>query len=158
MAIPWTADFWDFTVLDYEKGQWVLSIQSESCAEILTHRCTCSSHVCSEFFGDDHNDDNPLTNLIMSDKAHFHMDGFTNAHNCIIWATENPMALHEKELHPQGVTIWCGICSTNVIGPFFFEDETGATVTVTCDHCWEMITIFLARAVKHMTVNHQKNH
>jgi hypothetical protein len=72
-----------------------------------------------------HNDNNFLTNLIMSDEAHFDLDGFTNTHNCRIWATENPMVIHEKPLHPERVTVWCAICSTDVIGPYFFEDEMG---------------------------------
>jgi hypothetical protein len=43
------------------------------------------------------------------------------------------MVIHEKPLHPEHVTVWCAICSTDVIGPHFFEDEMGRALTVTGD-------------------------
>jgi len=33
-------------------------------------------------------------------------------------------------MHPQRVTVWCGMWSGGIIGPFFFENEEGAAVTV----------------------------
>jgi hypothetical protein len=101
-----------------------------------------------------HSDNNFLTNLILRDKAHFHLDGFTNTHththNCRIWVTENPVLIHEKPLHPERVTVWCAMCSTDVIGPYFFEDEMGRALTVTGDCYQAMITTFLAPAVECM--------
>jgi hypothetical protein len=70
----------------------------------------------------------------MSDEVHVHLDGFTNTHNCRIWVTENPMVIHEKPLHPERITVWCAICSIDMIGPYFFEDEMGTALTVTGDH------------------------
>jgi len=36
----------------------------------------------------------------------------------------------EKPLHPDKVTVWCALWSKGVIGPYFFEDANGQTVTV----------------------------
>ena len=38
-------------------------------------------------------------NLIMSDEALFHLNGFVNKQNCRTWVTENPKTLHERQLH-----------------------------------------------------------
>jgi hypothetical protein len=93
----------------------------------------------------------------MRDEAHFHLDGFTNTHNYRIWATENPMVIHEKPLHPERVTVWCAICSTDVIGPYFVEDEMGRALTVTGHRYRAMITTFLAPEVEDMTMNQERS-
>ena len=33
-------------------------------------------------------------------------------------------------MHPQRVIVWCGLWYDGIIGPFFFENEQGAAVTV----------------------------
>jgi hypothetical protein len=93
----------------------------------------------------------------MRDEAHFHLDGFTNTHNCRIWETENPVVIHEKPLHPEHVTAWCAICSTDMIDPYFIEDEMGRALTVTGDRYRAMITIFLAPAVECMMMNQERS-
>ena len=56
--------------------------------------------------------------IIFSDEAHFHLDGFVNRQNCRIWGEENPRVIHEKQMHPQRVTVWCGSWAGGIIGPF----------------------------------------
>ena len=68
--------------------------------------------------------------VIFSDEAHFHLGGYVNKQNCRIWGSENPHVIMEKPMHPQRVTVWCGMWSGGIIGPFFFENEAGAAVTV----------------------------
>jgi hypothetical protein len=85
------------------------------------------------------------------------LDGFTNTHKCRIWATGNPVVIHEKPLHPERVTVWCAICSTDVTGPYFIEDEMGRALMVTGDRYWAMITTFLAPAVECMTMNQERS-
>jgi hypothetical protein len=46
-----------------------------------------------------------LNNLIMSDKAHFHLNGYINKQNCRSWGTENPRELHQHQLQPQKCTV-----------------------------------------------------
>ena len=59
------------------------------------------------------------TKFIFSDEAHFVLSGYANKQNC---RTENLHAYIEKPKHPIRVTVWCGIWSTGIIEPFFFEN------------------------------------
>lgn len=81
--------------------------------------------------------------IIFSDEAHFHLGGYVNKQNCRIWGSENPRMIVEKPLHPQRVTVWCGFWAGGVIGPYFFENEAGATVTVNGLRYRAMINDFL---------------
>ncbi len=42
-------------------------------------------------------------------------------------------------MHPQRVTVWCGFWSGGIIGPFFFENERGAAVTVNGERYRDML-------------------
>ena len=43
--------------------------------------------------------------IILSDEAHFHLDGFVNRQNCCVWGSENSRAINEKQMHSQCVTV-----------------------------------------------------
>lgn len=86
--------------------------------------------------------------IIFSDEAHFHLGGYVNKQNCRIWGTENPHVIVEKPMHPQRVTVWCGFWSGGIIGPFFFENEQGAAVTVNGERYRAMINDFLFPALE----------
>lgn len=88
------------------------------------------------------NDDDFWRRIIMSDEAHFSLNGTVNKQNCRFYATENPQLIDEQPLHDQKVTVWCGICADLIIGPFFFEDDRGRTVTVNNDNYRAMIVDF----------------
>ena len=45
----------------------------------------------------------------------------------------------DKPLYPQRVTIWCGFWAGGIIGPYFFENEAGAAVSVNGLHYRTMI-------------------
>lgn len=81
--------------------------------------------------------------IIFSDEAHFHLGGFVNKQNCRIWAAENPRTIVEKPLYPQKVTVWCAFFANGIIGPYFFENDTGNSVTVTGERYRAMIVNFL---------------
>lgn len=81
--------------------------------------------------------------LMMSDEAHFHLNGFVNKQNCRFWGSNNPRQLHQKSLHPIRVTVWCAIKAERIIGPYFYEDDHGAAVTVDGEHYRAMIQNFL---------------
>jgi hypothetical protein len=38
--------------------------------------------------------------------------------------------IQKKPLHAQRATVWCGFWTGEVIGPYFFENETGNAVTL----------------------------
>ena len=42
----------------------------------------------------------------------------------------------------ERLTVWCGIASFGVLGPYFFEDNEGAAVTVTSEHYVAMLCNF----------------
>lgn len=81
--------------------------------------------------------------IVFSDEAHFHLAGYVNKQNCRIWGSENPHVIVEQPMHPQRVTVWCGFWSGGIIGPFFFENDEGATVTVNGDRYRAMLNEFL---------------
>ena len=81
--------------------------------------------------------------ILMSDEAHFHLNGYVNKQNCRFWSEDNPQIIHQSPLHPEKVTVWSAICSTGIIGPYFFEDENDETVTVTGERYRHMIQNFL---------------
>ncbi|KAJ4425791.1 hypothetical protein ANN_27416 [Periplaneta americana] len=60
--------------------------------------------------------------------------------------TGNPKAIVPRDLHPIRCTVWCGVTSERIIGPYFFE-EKGAVVTVTGERYRNMIRDFLRPAV-----------
>ena len=81
------------------------------------------------------------TVILMSDEAHFHLDGFVNKQNFRYWSDENPQQLHERPLHSAKVTVWCAVSNKCVIGPYFFE-EGGLTVTVNHERYLRMLESF----------------
>ena len=66
----------------------------------------------------------------MTDEAHFHLDSTVNKHNMRYWAPNNPKITIQQPLHSPKVTCWCGVGTFGIVGPFFFENETGVTETV----------------------------
>lgn len=86
-------------------------------------------------------DNNFINCLFMSDEAHFDLNGNVNKQNCRIWSQSNPQILHEMELHPERVTVWCAVSSRCIVGPYFFE-ENGVTATVNGDRYLNMLKEF----------------
>jgi hypothetical protein len=83
-----------------------------------------------------------IENLFMSDEAHFTLSGCVNKQNCRFWASTNPHLLHESPLHSEKVTVWCAISAQHIIGPYFFENESGNAVTVNGDRYRTMLQSF----------------
>lgn len=94
-------------------------------------------------------DDNQfLNNLIMSDEAHFCLNGCINKQNNRFWGKSNPRELHHHQLHPQKCTVWCGVMADRVIGPYFFENEEGHAEKITGARYRTMIEMFLRPAIQ----------
>ena len=53
--------------------------------------------------------------------------------NCRYWAPNNPHGLHQSPLHSAKVTVGCTVSSYGIIGPYFFDNAEGRTVTVNTD-------------------------
>ena len=84
-----------------------------------------------------------LSHLVMSDEAHFYLDGVVNKQNCRIWASENPEVYTEHGPHGPRVTVWCGVTMRGIIGPYFFEDDNGLTVNVNGERYRYMLEHFV---------------
>ena len=95
--------------------------------------------------------------IIKSDKAHFHLSGEVNKQNLCYWASKNPLNIHKKPLHSERVTAWCAIGIFDIIGPDFFEDENGATVTVNAERYIHMLNIFLRPQMKRQRPHNMQN-
>ena len=69
---------------------------------------------------------------------------------CRIWAYENPREIHKHPLHPLKVTVWWGVISLRIIGPYFFEDVDGNTVTVNGNTYRQMLQEYTFRELEDM--------
>lgn len=90
--------------------------------------------------------------IIFSDEAHFWLNGFVNKQNMRYWSGNNPHVLHETQLHPQKITVWCGFHAGGVIGPFFFVDANNHHVTVNGERYRAMITGFFRPQLQGMNL------
>lgn len=99
--------------------------------------------------------DNPdtLNNLLMSDEAHFYLSGSVNKQNMRYWSPVNPMELHEKALHSPKVTVWCGVGAFGIVGPYFFENNNGQTVTVNSQRYVNMLEGFVAPQLRQLGID-----
>ena len=88
------------------------------------------------------NDDGVISTVIMTEEAHFHLSGYVNKQNYHYWAPENPQQLQQRPVYSERLTVWCGIASFGVIGPYFFEENEGAAVTVTSKRYVAMLRNF----------------
>ena len=84
-----------------------------------------------------------VNTLLISVKAHFHVSGNVNKQNCRYWAPDKPHELHQCPLHSTKVTVWCEVYSHDIIGPYFFENMKGHTVTVNAEGYKFMLEIFM---------------
>lgn len=93
-------------------------------------------------------DFNDFDNILFSDEAHFHLDGYVNKQNCRYWSAENPREKHEVALHTPKVTVWAAMSSRGIIGPYFFENNQGQSITVNAQRYSSMIRNFVGPALQ----------
>jgi len=108
----------------------------------LNDRDVANRRISSEQLLEMLNDVGVISTLLMTDEAHFHLSGYVNKQNYGSWAPENPQGLHQRPLHSERLTVWCGIASFGVLGPYYFEDNEGSAVTVTSEHYVAMLRNF----------------
>jgi hypothetical protein len=99
------------------------------------------------------NDD--FNHVLMTDEANFHLCGNVNSQHCRYWANENPREIQQQPLHSENVIVWCGVGSSGVIGPYFFEDEAGRAVRVNSARYTEMFRTFLEPELQKLGVETQ---
>ena len=62
--------------------------------------------------------------------------------NMCYWSESNPQELHAIHLHSQRVTVWYGVSSICVYGPYLFEDTNGKSISVNSDQYVQMLNNF----------------
>lgn len=110
---------------------------------------------CETFLGMVEENEELVHNLWMSDEAHFHLSGFVNKQNFRYWSDQNPHQIHQQPLHSAKVTVWCAMSSSGIIGPYFFENERGQSVTVNAERYSEMLRLFFIPQLRQHAVNDQ---
>ena len=58
------------------------------------------------------------------------------------WSGTTPQELHAISLRIQRVTVWCGVSSVHVCGPYLFQDDSGDLVSVNSDRYEQMLNNF----------------
>lgn len=72
-----------------------------------------------------------MDHIVWSDESQFRLDGVVNRHNCCYWALSNPHIQIPVPHTSVGVTVWCGLTSSGIIGPYFFDDFVNAQTYLT---------------------------
>ena len=80
------------------------------------------------------------------------MNGYMNKQNCRIWDDTNPCEIHQLQMHPEKVTVWCGFWSGGIIGPYFFQNEAGVAMIVNGER-YRSISNFLWPKMDDMDTN-----
>ncbi|GFV15193.1 uncharacterized protein TNCV_4650251 [Trichonephila clavipes] len=53
--------------------------------------------------------------LVISDEAHFWLNGYVNKQNCRILREANPQVYVETPLHPEKLTVWCALWAGGIL-------------------------------------------
>ena len=61
--------------------------------------------------------------IVFSDEAHLWPNGYVSKQNCRFWSEDQPEELQKLPMHPEKVSVWCGLVwAGGIIGPYFFKD------------------------------------
>ena len=60
--------------------------------------------------------------ILWTDEAVFRVGGFVNRHNCHYWCESDPKEITERCQNRPTVTVWCGLSSTRILGPYIIRD------------------------------------
>ncbi|GFY28906.1 uncharacterized protein TNCV_4720371 [Trichonephila clavipes] len=53
--------------------------------------------------------------ILLSDEAHFWLNGYVNKQNCRIRSEANPQMYVETPLHPEKLTVWCALWAGGIL-------------------------------------------
>ncbi|GFX37125.1 transposable element Tc3 transposase [Trichonephila clavipes] len=53
--------------------------------------------------------------ILLSDEAHFWLNGYVNKQNCRIWSEANPQVYVKTPLHPEKLTVWCVLWAGGIL-------------------------------------------
>jgi hypothetical protein len=85
------------------------------------------------------NEDHSVLILILKgDEAHFHVIGFVNIQNMHYCAPVNLEKCKNKQCI-QEVSICCVVETFWIVGPFFFDNDNGESITVSAEQFVAML-------------------
>jgi len=119
----------------------------------LNDRDMANRRISSEQLLEMLNYDGVINTLLMTDEADFHLSGYVNKQNYRYLTPENPQDLYQRPLHSERLTAWCRFASFGVLGPYLFEDNEGAAVTVTSQHYVAMLCNFCEPELGHRGID-----
>ena len=85
--------------------------------------------------------------IIFSGKSHIYFRSFMNKQNFKKLSRTKAEEVYEKPLHSPKVTVWCGVSSNRIYGPYFFEDPEGNARMVTTDTYIEMLNMMFVNDI-----------
>lgn len=97
------------------------SYRPTKCVELSDDDFDRRVEFCETFLAMVDKNSRLLDKIIWSDESEFKLNGCINRHNCCYWASSNPHELYPVQEFAPGVTVWCGLTSSGVIGPYFFD-------------------------------------
>jgi hypothetical protein len=59
-----------------------------------------------------------LRHILCTDEASIKLNGRINRHNSVYWSDSNLHEVIQEELNDPGLTVWAGIWSGGIVGPF----------------------------------------
>ena len=89
-----------------------------------------------------------LFTILWTDECSFKLSGHVNRQNIRYWGLEKPKEIYEKPIMEKKLNVFLAFNGSKIFGPFFFEDETGSTVTINGERYSNMLNDFLIPALK----------
>ena len=77
---------------------------------------------CQWLLDADRNDPSPIDRIFWTNEATFKLSGMPHRYNTYFWSEENPHILMEKPLNTPGITVFAGMWSHGIVGPYFHYD------------------------------------
>ena len=81
--------------------------------------------------------------IVLSDVAHYWLNGYVNKQNCRFGGEDQSEELQKLPKHSEKVTVWGGLWAGDIIGPYFLKDAAYRNVTVNGERYREMRSNFL---------------
>lgn len=77
--------------------------------------------ACQSFITMLEEDPTVKSRLLMTDESIFSLDSTISPSHARHWSHDKPNVVQQKPLQPARQLVWCGLTSTNVIGPYYFD-------------------------------------
>ncbi|GFX59409.1 uncharacterized protein TNCV_4793451 [Trichonephila clavipes] len=121
----------DLTTLASSKSETSADVELLTELEQIHSEETCISPVSEQVFDDSKHDISSQHEqsqifeddceivfnfvYVISDEAHFWLNGYVNKQNCRIWSEANPQVYVETPLHPEKLTVWCALWAGGIL-------------------------------------------